>query len=466
MKGLAQYFVQVRAWSVRGTVPHLIDSTSLLTQAILSDTPDVSQQVVRLTYTAAFCRFVTGLTDRALKGAYHRTMYKVARHLGLPTALVELRHAATHQKLLSLPVLRKATQRSLEWLWDNYWVKIKDLEMGTDPDRSSEIEEHKDLVRRILRPYKQSRVMRAKHKMPFDGDETAKVSQRIQDACSGSISKISVLIEVLLEPRFIIPDGRTLEDRVPLDIGFSLWNDILMTLSISMTSTFLPALLGGLLNDLCERSTAFTGNSTHKDNACLWISHILSSEEWKETLSVENIDLESVLQKCFMDPTDWTLKIASQLLAKDKTLEEDYAEMALLSQIQNKTDFQLPEFLTVGQSSKEQMEGAETKLISHVWGEVEEYEAECLRLKMLFDQTPTYEYLEEEHLDAVSLMSEDAANNEEEETATIPSDFQGMDGIGQSERKYVGGWTPKPDGGAPGWRRYEGHWIPKPIGTV
>ena len=138
-------------------------------------------------------------------------MYKVARHLGLSTALVELRHAATHQRLLSLTVLRKAAQRSLEWLWDNYWVKIdKDgnREKGTDMDRSSEVEESKDLFRRILKSYKQSRVMRAKQKMPFDEDETRKVSRRIQDICSESAEKISMLIHVLLEPRFIIPDGR------------------------------------------------------------------------------------------------------------------------------------------------------------------------------------------------------------------------------------------------------------------
>jgi ribosomal biogenesis protein LAS1 len=138
-------------------------------------------------------------------------MYKVARHLGLPTALVELRHTATHQRLLSLPVLRKAAQRSLEWLWDNYWVKIgkdRSLEMDTNMDRPSETEEYKDLFRRILRPYKQSRVMRAKQKMPFDEDETIKASQRIQDTCNENIDKISILVEVLLEPRFIIPDGR------------------------------------------------------------------------------------------------------------------------------------------------------------------------------------------------------------------------------------------------------------------
>lgn len=156
-------------------------------------------------------RFVTGLTDGALRGAFHRTMYKVARHLGLSPALVELRHAATHQKLLSLPVLRRATQKSLEWLWNNYWVKIgksESRELDTDVDRSSEVEECKDLFRHILRTYKQSRVIQAKQKMPFDEGETIRASRRIQDICYGHVDKVSMLVDVLVEARFVIPDGR------------------------------------------------------------------------------------------------------------------------------------------------------------------------------------------------------------------------------------------------------------------
>ena len=55
-------------------------------------------------------------------------MFQRAMDLGLPASFVELRHEATHREPPSLVVLRKATQRSLEWLWDNYWANI-DLEV-------------------------------------------------------------------------------------------------------------------------------------------------------------------------------------------------------------------------------------------------------------------------------------------------------------------------------------------------
>lgn len=48
-------------------------------------------------------------------------MYQVAKEIDLPASFVELRHQATHEDLPSLVVLRRATVRALEWLWDYYW---------------------------------------------------------------------------------------------------------------------------------------------------------------------------------------------------------------------------------------------------------------------------------------------------------------------------------------------------------
>lgn len=69
--------------------------------------------------------FVTGLVDSKIHGQ-RKTMFQRAVDLGLPASFVELRHEATHREPPSLVVLRKATQRSLEWLWDNYWAGVDD----------------------------------------------------------------------------------------------------------------------------------------------------------------------------------------------------------------------------------------------------------------------------------------------------------------------------------------------------
>lgn len=69
-------------------------------------------------------RFVTGFVDSKLNQR-GKTMFQRAMDLGIPASFVELRHEATHRELPSLVVLRSATQRSLQWLWDNYWAKIE-----------------------------------------------------------------------------------------------------------------------------------------------------------------------------------------------------------------------------------------------------------------------------------------------------------------------------------------------------
>lgn len=64
---------------------------------------------------------MTGLTDSYQEGRHKKSMYQVAKEIDLPASFVELRHQATHEDLPSLVVLRRATARALEWLWDYYW---------------------------------------------------------------------------------------------------------------------------------------------------------------------------------------------------------------------------------------------------------------------------------------------------------------------------------------------------------
>jgi ribosomal biogenesis protein LAS1 len=53
---------------------------------------------------------VNGLVDPLQVGAYARSISSIAAQLGLPSWLVELRHAATHEDLPSLELLRDAAR--------------------------------------------------------------------------------------------------------------------------------------------------------------------------------------------------------------------------------------------------------------------------------------------------------------------------------------------------------------------
>ncbi|KAK1831557.1 Las1-like protein [Podospora conica] len=104
---------RVATWMHRTGCPHLVESTALLTAAILADVPDGSSggsYAVRAAYAAAFSRFVTGLLDSHQDRAKKMSMYGLARSVGLPAAFVELRHQATHEALPSLVRLRGAAR--------------------------------------------------------------------------------------------------------------------------------------------------------------------------------------------------------------------------------------------------------------------------------------------------------------------------------------------------------------------
>ncbi|KAE9372387.1 Las1-domain-containing protein [Stipitochalara longipes BDJ] len=115
---------RVSVWMQRGNCPHLVESTAILTAAVLNDVSGNSTYCVRAAYAAAFGRFVTGLLDSHQDKRRKLSMYSIAKTIGLPATYVELRHQATHEELPSLSKLRTATQKALRWIWDYYWVHL------------------------------------------------------------------------------------------------------------------------------------------------------------------------------------------------------------------------------------------------------------------------------------------------------------------------------------------------------
>jgi ribosomal biogenesis protein LAS1 len=105
--------LKLSAWRVITPLPHALESLlSLL--AILTQDEDqklkTSGLSLRQAYATAIIRFINGLVDPLQLGVYARPIASIAAQLGLPNWLVELRHAATHEDLPSLELLRQATR--------------------------------------------------------------------------------------------------------------------------------------------------------------------------------------------------------------------------------------------------------------------------------------------------------------------------------------------------------------------
>ncbi|OBT69397.1 hypothetical protein VE03_01220 [Pseudogymnoascus sp. 23342-1-I1] len=128
----------VSVWAQRGNCPHLIESTALLISASVNDKPGSSAYAVRAAYSAAFCRFVTGLLDGYQDKKHKLSMFSIAKNIGLPATFVELRHQCTHEELPSLGKLRGACERSLDWIWKQYWSSLEGKDKPAELDKEPE----------------------------------------------------------------------------------------------------------------------------------------------------------------------------------------------------------------------------------------------------------------------------------------------------------------------------------------
>ena len=172
----AHAIAQVAAWKLRGNVPHAVESTALLFDAMLfharsssssssssSSVPSFSSSSVtpasvadgggngngsssgskavdsiprlgapsatsfalRAAYTTALSRFVTGFADLGRhKSGIGQSMFDVARTIALPPHFVELRHEVAHEEMPGLARLVRSAREAVNWLWGVYWARL------------------------------------------------------------------------------------------------------------------------------------------------------------------------------------------------------------------------------------------------------------------------------------------------------------------------------------------------------
>ncbi|EIN13451.1 Las1-domain-containing protein [Punctularia strigosozonata HHB-11173 SS5] len=119
---------RLSAWKAITPLPHALESTLAILSVVVEDnspsTSSRSSLFLRQAYSATLIRLVNGLVDPLQLGAYARSIASIAAQLGLPAWLVELRHAATHEELPSIEVLREGARQSMSWLLHNYFLPI------------------------------------------------------------------------------------------------------------------------------------------------------------------------------------------------------------------------------------------------------------------------------------------------------------------------------------------------------
>ncbi|KAI9894280.1 MAG: rRNA-processing protein las1 [Vezdaea aestivalis] len=227
----------IMIWRIHSPIPHVIDSTALFKEAQLLDasTPHASDLALRMTYCTALTRFVTGLLDAMQDGVYKKSMFDCATELGLPKALVILRHEATHEAMPGLEALRDAAVDCLSWLWSYYWRGVGEGKI----DGGVYLEKLGPAVRELIEKWKgegwgeeegQSAGPKESKKRKRDtvtdtspeekqnsietsAKETATVLGLL---CQNQPDALAVAVEVLLEPKGIF--DTSLEPTSPHDL--------------------------------------------------------------------------------------------------------------------------------------------------------------------------------------------------------------------------------------------------------
>ena len=171
--------------------------------------------VPRLAETLNRDRFVTGMTDMEQTSKYKQTMFDIANQVGLPESMIQLRHDIIHGEMPSLVALRIASQQSLEWLYDRYWRYLDELREPLDETVDSdtlaeEIQTLKAKLKDVARNFVKS-YLKTKEKgkdEAFQKSLAFNACRDIVEICHDNTRKLSILIDVLLERKMLLPSEK------------------------------------------------------------------------------------------------------------------------------------------------------------------------------------------------------------------------------------------------------------------
>ncbi|RMY44933.1 hypothetical protein D0865_10237 [Hortaea werneckii] len=352
---------RILAWKLRGNLPHAVESTALLVDAILhhhqqqqqlqvppattngptpaphasapAPAPSASTFALRAVYSAAFTRFVTGFCDIGRSragGLTPASMLEIARQIEMPTSFVGLRHEATHEELPALGRLVGASAEALEWLWGAYWSRLGEegkggtvgpggsgeaatggMEVETAGDLSAVREEAGRLMRsyRGLRreAFKRKRQNSREHRV-----EVETVARACGELCVGGgkgseQARVHAVVGVLVDEKLLLPSNRELGSA--MGPAITLWSSLLDLLATTIPD-FRPTLIRHALSVLssADAASAKADQDADAEGLYLWTRHFLESEGERGAVLA--------LRWCCLYPGYWTRKLGHDILVR------------------------------------------------------------------------------------------------------------------------------------------------------
>ncbi|KAL1663979.1 Las1-like-domain-containing protein [Schizophyllum commune] len=342
---------RLAAWRAITALPHALESTAALLTTIVQDEATATNSLaLRHAYAAALIRLVNGLVDPLQSGVYARSIAAIAAQIGLPAWLVELRHAATHEDLPSLELLREGANQSMRWLLDNYFLPtitpapttdvapaLRQLAPTLKQYRTAAKAVSRDASLRIKQRPILAGALRDVERWLAEAAVAAAAHDWSTDPAARTRWALDQLCDALLEPGALVPlarKKRTHDDEgfAPPALSVAIWRDLLAHVQGLHPSFYALAAL---------RFAQKLVNSTNEDpsyDACLarWAAWFVSSTDKAEREDV-NADVVAALLIGLGPESRDRLPAAAELLRHICDSDPELAEVSAVLQAEHKS---------------------------------------------------------------------------------------------------------------------------------
>lgn len=238
IRGLAK----CRAYEVRGQLPASVHTTCLLVSAVLGDVPFSDMYAIRLQYSMAIIRFVNETLDSAQTAKQVIPLHVLAEQCGLPNSFVELRHAATHEDLPSVYILRDMCSRALDWLYTCYW----DLQTTNHEPKSQPTNSENEIENNIFPDPKAAfKEWRRLKRQTKDIDPPPSIVSALRNFLETSNESV---MDAVYNRNVLVPAGKTPLTAASANVFVKLWMPLFRALG----------------KDFCQRVGAYTINELNK----------------------------------------------------------------------------------------------------------------------------------------------------------------------------------------------------------
>ena len=255
-------------------------------------------------------------------------MFTKAQEIGIPASFVELRHEITHAELPSLVVLRRAVERAMTWLWDDFWrqqdVNPRHPGSTTTPHLSHAIETYRAQLRRLLEKWN-----RHETQAPPSSDDAGASHRSLEQTTIQLLRRhghthdnLNHLAQIFLEDGFLFPTTGPRE-RTRYSV-FETWDPLLKTICAHHRS-FLTLLVEKMTLGFTTAAGLEVLTDTYQECVFSWLDHLLTDKAWASTRKRSGVDGTNVIISCLRTPNRWTLRLLKLVLAQSSS--EELAEM-------------------------------------------------------------------------------------------------------------------------------------------